>query len=215
MENKDLRGAFIGLNARLKAGVKELREKSEKMRLDALCVKVSVKEKAEHFAIVAGRISAFLNTPFDCSPDYYIKIHKTLFDGREDFAGRFRKHRFELSTISPNDLPGELENIMAAERQYISERPETAELIPHIAKLHAFLWGTHFFPGGNTRTSKVFIIGYLRAMGYKVNVSYFMDNHRYLKDALYSAVIDGEEKYILRFYRNVLNGENNKLSFEE
>lgn len=188
-----------------------MRRQSEKMRLGALFAK----EKAEYFVVVAGRISAFLDTPFDCSPEYYIKIHKTLFDGCEDFAGRFRRHMFVLSTILPKDLPGELENIMAAEKRYISEQPETAELIPHIAKLHAFLWGTHFFPGGNTRTSKVFIIGYLRAMGYKVNASYFMDNHEYLKNALYRAVNYGEEKYILRFYRNVLNGENNKLSFEE
>ncbi len=191
-----------------------MRRQSENMRLDA----IFAKEKAEYFAIVAGRIDSFLSDPpfnFDCSPDYYIKIHKALFGGVEDFAGRFRRHMFTLSAISPNDLPGFLENIMAAERQYISERPETAELIPHIAKLHAILWGTHFFPGGNTRTSKVFIIGYLRALGYKVNASYFMDNHRYLKAALYAAAKYGEEKYIFRFYRNLLSGENNKLSFEE
>ena len=87
------------------------------------------------------------------------------------------------------------------------------EIISHISKFTANLWQIHAFGEGNTRTTAVFVILYLRSLGFTVNNDIFAQNSWYFRNALVRYVYknrDGvmpEPKYLERFFRNMLLGE--------
>ena len=71
---------------------------------------------------------------------------------------------------------------------------------------------------GNTRTTAVFTIKYLRSMGFKVGNDIFAKNSWYFRNALvranYKNVAKGiqqEPEYLEKFFRNLLMGERNEL----
>lgn len=86
------------------------------------------------------------------------------------------------------------------------------------AKFISGLWQIHPFPEGNTRTTAVFTIKYLRSMGYKVENDMFKSHSWYFRNALvrsnYRNAIKGIEptdEYLVLFFRNLLLSENNDL----
>ena len=87
-------------------------------------------------------------------------------------------------------------------------------LVKHIAKFVSGLWQIHPFSEGNTRTTAVFTILYLRSMGLDVTNNLFANHSWYLRNALvranYPNVQKGilrNSKYLERFFRNLLLGE--------
>ena len=89
------------------------------------------------------------------------------------------------------------------------------EKIEHIAKFISGIWQIHAFREGNTRTTAIFTIQYLRSLGYKVNNEMFAKHSWYFRNALVRANyrnilkdIDYSPIYLVRFFRNLLLGEN-------
>ena len=88
------------------------------------------------------------------------------------------------------------------------------EKIEHIAKFVSGIWQIHAFREGNTRTTAIFTIQYLRSLGYEVNNEMFAKHSWYFRNALVRANyrniqkgIDYSPIYLVRFFRNLLLGE--------
>lgn len=91
-------------------------------------------------------------------------------------------------------------------------------VIAHLAHFVARLWQIHAFGEGNTRTTAVFFIKYLRTLGFDVTNDIFAENAWYFRNALvranYNNYISGVREtteYLERFLRNLLLSERNEL----
>ncbi len=94
----------------------------------------------------------------------------------------------------------------------------TDEIISHVVDFVTLLWQNHPFREGNTRTTAVFVIKYLRSCGFKVNNELFADNSWYFRNALVRANyrnsqkgIQPDKSFLVKFFRNLILGENNEL----
>jgi fido (protein-threonine AMPylation protein) len=80
------------------------------------------------------------------------------------------------------------------------------------------IWQIHPFREGNTRTTAVFMIKYLRSKGFAINNTPFKKNAKFFRDAL---VLDNAkdtikaDKPLSQFVENLLFNGKNKLEMEE
>ncbi len=153
----------------------------------------------------------------------FTQIHRNIFDGVFKFAGKIRDyditkkewilHGDTVMYMYAPDLRLALEYDIEQERQFSYGGLSSDEIIKHISKFTAGLWQIHAFGEGNTRTTAVFVILYLRSLGFDVNNDIFAQNSWYFRNALVRYVYknrDGvmpEPKYLERFFRNMLLGE--------
>lgn len=100
---------------------------------------------------------------------------------------------------------------------YVGLNPD--DMIAHLSKFVSGLWQIHAFPEGNTRTTAVFTILYLRSLGWQVDNDMFAKHAWYFRNALVRANyhnvqkgIDYTSAYLERFFRNMLLGEQHVLS---
>ena len=85
------------------------------------------------------------------------------------------------------------------------------------------MWQIHIFGEGNTRTTAVFLIKYLRKLGFKdINNDLFAKHSWYFRNALVRANYENllqnihrTDTYLIRFLSNLLLGENNVLKNRE
>jgi hypothetical protein len=92
------------------------------------------------------------------------------------------------------------------------------DVISHICQFISGLWQIHPFGEGNTRTTAVFTIKYLRTLGFAVDNEVFAENSYYFRNALVRANytnlpkgIEETNEYLESFFRNLLFGEHNNL----
>lgn len=92
------------------------------------------------------------------------------------------------------------------------------EIIHHLAVIVSRLWQNHIFGEGNTRTTAVFFIKYLRSLGFDATNNIFAENAWYFRNALvianYNDLKNGvfeTTEYLEQFLRNLLLGETNSL----
>ena len=111
-----------------------------------------------------------------------------------------------------------LEYDIQQEREFEYKGLSTDEMIEHICHFVSLLWQNHPFREGNTRTTAVFIIKYLRSCGFNVNNDLFANNSWYFRNALVRANyrnmakgIDPDLSFLKLFFRNLLLGEHNEL----
>ena len=111
-----------------------------------------------------------------------------------------------------------LEYDIKTEKEYEYPLDSIAAIIPHLAKFVSRLWQIHAFGEGNTRTTAVFFIQYLRTMGFDVTNDIFAENAWYFRNALvranyndYTKGICETSEYLELFLRNLLLGENNEF----
>ena len=178
---------------------------------------------------VSERIVAVINAHgFDFTPDYYVSIHRKLFSGILSTAGRLRtvnigKREWVLKDASVTY--GDKDTLMASlERDFKDEgafdyggKPPEA-IVPHFVRFIAEIWRVHPFMEGNTRTTAVFAVKYLRSLGYRATNNMFQANSWYFRNALvranyadYANGVKREWGYLESFFRNLLLGENNEL----
>ncbi len=155
-------------------------------------------------------------------------LHRRIFQGVMKHAGEFRKYNMtkkewvldgETVLYGPyEDLTQTIEYDIDQERQFRYKGLTPLQIIEHIAKFISGIWQIHPFPEGNTRTTAVFTIKYLRSMGYKVENDMFKSHSWYFRNALvranYRNAVKGVEptdEYLVLFLRNLLLGENNEL----
>lgn len=178
---------------------------------------------------VSSRIAEILaETAFTFSPNEYISIHRRLFAGIYKFAGEIRDFNIakkEWVLDGETVLYGTASELMNALKYDLSEEQKFSykglsmdEIIQHFALFISRLWQIHIFAEGNTRTTAVFFIKYLRMKGFSVDNDIFAKNARYFRNALvranYSDITRGVEettKYLEVFIRNLLLNEKNEL----
>lgn len=186
-------------------------------------------ERTEEADKVSARIAQILSEPsFNFSPSHLIAIHKRLFEGIFKFAGKIRDYDITKKEWVLNgdtvmygasfELKAALDYDFEMERNFKYTGLSTDEIIKHITFFVSRLWQIHAFGEGNTRTTAVFTIKYLRSMGYKVDNDIFAQNSWYFRNALvranYKNIKEGIEEnpvYLERFFRNLILGENNEL----
>ena len=184
------------------------------------------KEEADR---VSGNIAKLLQTDaFTYSVAGFAAIHRAIFEGVFKHAGRFRdydisKKEWVLQWDSVlygrwQDLKMTIEYDLEQERQFDYTGLDKGQMIEHLAKFVAGLWQIHPFGEGNTRTTAVFTIKYLRYLGFSVNNDLFERHSWYFRNALvranYRNVMKGVERepiYLERFFRNLILGEDNVL----
>ena len=184
------------------------------------------KEEADR---VSSNISKLLQTDaFTYSVAGLAAIHRAIFEGVFKHAGHFRdydisKKEWVLQYDSVlygrwQDLRMTVEYDLEQERQFDYTVLNKDEMIEHLAKFVAGLWQIHPFCEGNTRTTAIFTIKYLRLLGFSVNNDMFERDSWYFRNALVRANyrnvqkgINAEPSFLIRFFRNLLLGENNEL----
>ena len=107
---------------------------------------------------------------------------------------------------------------MRQEREFNYANMNIDEAIRHLTRFCANLWQVHAFCEGNTRTTAVFMIKYLRTLGFNVVNDVFAENSWYFRNALvranYSDLTAGISEttlYLERFFRSMLLGEEHDL----
>lgn len=184
------------------------------------------KEEADK---VSSNISKLLQTDaFTYSVAGFAAIHRAIFEGVFKHAGHFRdydisKKEWVLQGESVlygrwQDLKITIEYDLEQERQFDYTGLDKGQMIEHLARFVAGLWQIHPFGEGNTRTTAVFTIKYLRYLGFSVNNDLFELHSWYFRNALvranYRNVVKGVERepiFLIRFFRNLILGEENIL----
>lgn len=157
-----------------------------------------------------------------------MSVHRRIFDGVFKFAGQIRDYNITKNEwvlrgdtvlyVSAPDIRKAVEYDLEQERLFDYSKVNQAGLVRHIAQFVSGLWQIHPFGEGNTRTTAVFTILYLRSMGFDVTNDLFANHSWYFRNALVRANYQNVQKGIMRnseylelFFRNLLLGENNEL----
>lgn len=180
------------------------------------------KEEADR---VSSNIVKVLSSPtFDFSTGGYQSVHRRVFEGVMKHAGEFRTYDItkkewvlEGDTVlylNWEDLRRAIDYDLEQERAYTYNGKSHDEMIGHLTRFVSGLWQIHAFGEGNTRTTAVFTIQYLRSLGFEVNNDQFARHSWYFRNALVRANyrnvakgIDYSPVYLERFFRNLLLGE--------
>ncbi len=196
-------------------------------------VRRQLPERTEEADTVAARITEILSeSTFSLSPIEFIAIHRRLFEGVYPLAGQLRDYNITKKEwvlrgetvyyTSAQSLRETLEYDFAQERNYRYSAINTDEALAHILKFISGLWQIHPFGEGNTRTTAVFTIKYLRSFGFKVNNELFAKHSWYFRNALVRANYTNLQQgiiatpiYLERFFRNLLFNETVPLKNRE
>lgn len=178
---------------------------------------------------VSTRIADLLSDDsFSFTVGQLLSIHRYLFDGILEHPGQLRKYNFTKKewvlngdTVTYGDyreLEATLEYDFRVEKEFKYKGLRINKIIDHLAIFIANLWQIHAFEEGNTRTIAVFVIKYLRTLGFDVTNDVFEKNAWYFRNALVRANYNDfksgefeERKYLILFLRNLLLGEKNEL----
>lgn len=192
-------------------------------------VELSADERTEEADKVSSRIAEILAEPaFSFSPNEYIGIHRRLFQGIYKHAGKIRDYNIpkkewvlDGATVlygSASELRETLEYDFRQEKSFDYHDLSMDEIIRHLASFISRLWQIHIFGEGNTRTTAVFFIKYLRSLGFAATNDIFAENAWYFRNALVRANYTDLQKgihetteYLEIFLRNLLLEENHPL----
>ncbi len=174
---------------------------------------------------VSANITKILSADtLDFSTKGYVSLHRRIFEGVFKHAGRIRDYNItkkewvlEYDTVhylNWEDLRRAIDYDIEQERSFSYKGLSSDELIAHVTRFVSGIWQIHAFGEGNTRTTAVFAIQYLRSLGFSVDNNAFAKHSWYFRNALVranykSAVkgIDYSPIYLERFFRNLLLGE--------
>ena len=165
---------------------------------------------------------------FTFSPAELANIHRRLFTGVLPHAGRYRevnitKKEWVLNgdTVlyaSYDAISATLAYDFEQERRFSYKHLTREQMVAHLAQFIAGIWQIHPFREGNTRTTAIFLIKYLRKLGFDLTNEPFAEYAKYFRNALVRANYQNYEKgveetteYLELFLRNVLYGEQNEL----
>jgi len=179
---------------------------------------------------VSARIAEILSEQtFAFSPAEYLTIHRRLFQSIYSHAGKIRDYNITKQEwvlngetvlyASAESLIATLDYDFKQEKKFSFKGLTQQEIIEHLAHFISDLWQIHIFGEGNTRTTAIFLIKYLRKLGFKeVHNDLFAEHSWYFRNALVRANyedlskgIHKTEKYLNHFLSNLLFGENHSL----
>ena len=138
------------------------------------------------------------------------RIHGFLFKGVLPHAGQFRTYNIAKSqwildgeTISYGsaDSLSELLNYdFGEERKFDYSTVSSADAIRHIVRFISGIWQIHAFGEGNTRTTAVFLIKYLRSFGFELNNESFEKHSWFFRNALVRSQYENIPKGVHRTF---------------
>ena len=134
---------------------------------------------------------------FTFTPNEYLSIHRKLFTGVYKHAGKIRDYNItkkewvlDGETVmygSASELCATLKYDFDQEKDFDYKGLAMEEIIYHLAKFISGIWQIHVFCEGNTRTTAVFFIKYLRRLGFDVTNDIFAENAWYFRNSLVRA----------------------------
>ncbi len=191
-------------------------------------------DRTEEADKVSARIAEMLSEQsFSFSPAEYLAIHRRLFTGIYKFAGKIcdyniTKKEWVLNgeTVlyaSADSLRATLAYDFEQERKFSYIGLNEQEILEHITQFISNLWQIHIFGEGNTRTTAIFLIKYLRKLGFKnVNNDLFADYSWYFRNSLVRANYEDlsrgifrTDKFLIHFLSNLLLRGNYSLHNRE
>ena len=155
----------------------------------------NAEDRTEEADKVSARIAALLSErAFSFTPNEYLSIHRKIFTGIYPHAGRIRDYNITkkewvldgASVLygSATELRATLEYEFSKEKKFSYRNLSMDEIIHHLAVFVSRLWQIHVFGEGNTRTTAVFFIKYLRTLGFEVTNDIFAENVWYFRNSL-------------------------------
>ncbi len=186
-------------------------------------------DRTEEADKVSLRIAKILSEKaFSFTPNEYISIHRKLFTGIYSHAGRIRDYNITKkewvlngATVmygSASELRATLEYDFSEEKKFSYKNLNMDQIIHHLAVFVSRLWQIHIFAEGNTRTTAVFFIKYLRTLGFDATNDIFAEHAWYFRNALvranYTDLKNGVHEtteYLELFLKNLLLDEKNEL----
>lgn len=191
--------------------------------------KQNLNDRTEEADKVSVRIAQILSErAFSFTPNEYLSIHRKLFTGIYKHAGKIRDYNITkkewvldgASVVygSASELRATLEYDFSEEKAFSYKGLNIGEMIRHLAVFASRLWQIHAFAEGNTRTTAVFFIKYIRTLGFEASNDIFAENAWYFRNALVRANyndlkmgVHETTEYLELFLRNLLLGEKNEL----
>ena len=188
-------------------------------------VRTPKEEEEEEADKVSANIAKILaSKTFAFNTNGYVSLHRRIFEGVFKHAGEIRQYDISkkewvlegdsVNYLNWEDLRRALDWDIEQEKNFQYKGLSDDEKIEHIAKFVSGIWQIHAFREGNTRTTAIFTIQYLRSLGYKVNNEMFAKHSWYFRNALVRANYRNINKdieyspiYLVRFFRNLLLGE--------
>lgn len=182
-------------------------------RIDSYYAEKPVQESGEDRTEEADKVSTRIveilsETAFSFSPNEYISIHRRLFQGIYVHAGKLRNYNISKkewvldgeSVIygSALNLKATLDYDFTEEKNFEYKDLPLNEVIHHLAMFISRLWQIHIFSEGNTRTTAVFFIKYLRTLGFNATNDIFAENAWYFRNALVRANYSNLQKTYMR-----------------
>lgn len=178
---------------------------------------------------VSSNIAKLIGSPsFTFSGAGVMAIHRAIFEEVFKHAGTLRTYDITKKewvlrgdTVMYGrwqDLQMALDYDIEQEKQFDYRGLSMSEVVEHIAKFISGIWQSHPFREGNTRTTALFAIKYLKSIGFECNNDMFEQHSWYFRNALvranYKNVAKGinqDYSFLIKFFRNLLMGENNEL----
>lgn len=179
--------------------------------------------------LVSVRIAELLSEKaFQFSPAEWQTIHRRLFAGIFDHAGRFRTYNITKKEwvlngetvfyASYDSIRDTLNYDFDQEKNFSYVGLSISEVIKHIAKFTSGIWQIHPFCEGNTRSTAVFIIKYLHTFGFQAGNDVFAENSWYFRNALVRANYNNLRKgiyetteFLEMFFENLMMDGHNDL----
>lgn len=191
--------------------------------------KPDIKDRSEEADKVSIRIAKIISEDsFTFTVGQLLSIHRSLFEGILEHPGQLRTFNFKKSewvlggaSVTYGDfheLEMTLQYDFEQERKFRYNHLSMDEIIEHLAIFVSNLWQIHVFEEGNTRTTAVFFIKYLRSLGFNVTNDSFAKNAWYFRNSLvranYTNITKGiyeDRSFLINFLRNLLLDEHNSL----
>jgi fido (protein-threonine AMPylation protein) len=187
--------------------------------------------KDEADKVSANIVEILSEKTFSFSPAELLSIHRRLFTGVETMrvkTGKYRNYNITKAEwvldgktvfyASADNISTTLDYDLKEEKNFKYKGLSKRETVEHIVKFISGLWQIHAFGEGNTRTVAVFTIKYLRTFGFEVENDMFAKHSWYFRNALvianfndYQNKIYATSEYLMKFFGNLLLGENNEL----
>ena len=186
-------------------------------------------KESEEADKVSVRITEILSeNAFNFAPTELLNIHKKLFKDIFDGAGVYRDYNFtkkewvlngDTVIYAPYETIKEtIEYDFEQEKNFSYKDLSLDESIKHLCRFTSNIWQVHPFCEGNTRTTAVFIIKYLRTFGFNIKMQVFADNSWYFRNSLVRANYKNFEKnvfeditFLEKFFYNLLTGSKHEL----
>ena len=179
------------------------------------------KDEEEADKVSANIAKILASKTFAFNTNGYVSLHRRIFEGVFKHAGEIRQYDISkkewvlegdsVNYLNWEDLRRALDWDIEQEKNFSYKGLTDDEKIEHIAKFISGIWQIHAFREGNTRTTAIFTIQYLRSLGYEVNNEMFAKHSWYFRNALVRANyrninkdIDYSPIYLVRFFRNLL-----------